>query len=164
MKLVAGEVRNRQSGNLGATMWKDKPVVSLLSANTPPEPEIHAVQSVVQGRKKRVVPAESMKKPDVDVVYNSAMNRVSVDDQYRSYYRNFRTFTRTEDYPQWSIFLVRGKKFNRLPTPQNLRKSCYRIIGITTHKLGPMNILWFCLQSRRSIAFSAKNWLLIMQP
>ena len=79
-------------------------------------------------------------------------------------YRNFWTFTRTADYPQWSIFVVRGKKFNRLPTAQNLRKSCYRIIGITTHKLGPMNILWFCLQSRRSIAFSAKNWLLIMQP
>ena len=67
-------------------------------------------------------------------------------------------------YPQLSIFVVRGKKFNRLPAPQNQRKSCYCIIGITTHKLGAMNILCFCLQSRRSIAFSAKNWLLVMRP
>ena len=86
MKLVAGEVRTRQSGNLVATMWRDKRVVSLLSTNTPPDPEIHAVQQVVRGRRKRVVPAESMKKPDVVVVYNSGMNGVDVNDQYRSYY------------------------------------------------------------------------------
>lgn len=60
MKLVAGEVRTRQSGNLVATMWRDKRVVSLLSTNTPPEPEIHALQQVVRGRRERVVPDESM--------------------------------------------------------------------------------------------------------
>ena len=86
MKLVAGEVRPHQSGNLVATMWRDKRVVSLLSTNTPPEPEIHAVQQVVRGWRKRVVPAESMKKPDVVVVYNSGMNGVYVNDQYRNYY------------------------------------------------------------------------------
>ena len=86
IKLIRGEVRTRQSGNLVATMWRDKRVVSLLSSNTPPEPEIHAVQQVVRGRRKRVVPEEHMKKPDVITVYNSGMNGVDVNDQYRSYY------------------------------------------------------------------------------
>ena len=86
MKLVTDEVRTRQSGNLVAIMWRDKRVVSLLLTNTPPEPEIHAVQQVVRGQRKQVMPAESMKKPDVVVVYNSRMNGVDVNDQYRSYY------------------------------------------------------------------------------
>ena len=86
MKLVAGEARTQQSGNLVATMWRDKRVVSFLSTNTPPEPKIHAVEQVVRGRRKRVVPAEWMKKPDVVVVYNSGMNGVDVNDQYRRYY------------------------------------------------------------------------------
>ena len=85
-KLVVGKIRTRQCGNLVATMWKDKRVVSLLSTNTPPEPEIHAVQQVVRGRRKRVVPAEAMKKPDVVPIYNQGMNGVDVNDQYRSYY------------------------------------------------------------------------------
>ena len=85
-------------------------------------------------------------------------------------YRNFRPFTRTADYPQRSIFIIRGKKVQqitrtgRLPAPQNKRKSCYCITGIRTHKLGAMNIPCCCLQSRRSIAFSAKNLLLITEP
>ena len=82
MKLVADEVRTRQGRNLVATMWRDKCVVCLLSTNTPPEPEIHGVRA----RSKRVVPAESMKKPNVVVVYNSGMNGADVNDQYRSYY------------------------------------------------------------------------------
>lgn len=81
MKLVPGEVRTRQSGNLVATMWRDKRVVSLLSSNTSPEPEIHAIQQVVRGRQKRVVPADAMKKPDVVNVYNGGMNGVDVNDQ-----------------------------------------------------------------------------------
>jgi len=54
----------------------------------------------------------------------------------------------TADYPQQSIFVVRGKNVQQitrtglLPTPQNQRKSCYCIIGIRTHKLGAMNIPW----------------------
>ena len=86
------------------------------------------------------------------------------------YYRYFRTFTRTADYRQWSIFVVRGKKVQQitrtglLPAPQNKRKSCYCITRIRTHKLGAINIPCCCLQSERSITFSAKNWLLTMQP
>ena len=63
-------------------------------------------------------------------------------------YRNFWTFTRTADYPQRSIFVVRGKNVQQitriglLPAPQNQRKSCYCIMAIRTHKLGAMNIPW----------------------
>ena len=85
MKLVRGEIRTLQSGNLVATMWRDKRVVSLLSTITSPEPEIHAIEQVVRGRQKRVVPADVMKKPDVVNLYNGGMNGVDVNDQYRSY-------------------------------------------------------------------------------
>ena len=84
VKLVPGEVRTCQSGNLVATMWRDKRVVSLLSTNTSPEPEIHAVQQVVRGRQKQVVPADALKKRDVVNVYNGGMNGVDVNDQYHS--------------------------------------------------------------------------------
>ena len=67
-------------------MWKDKRVVSLLSTNTPPEPEIHAVQQVVRGRSKWVVPAEAMRKPEVVPIYNHGMNGVDVNNQCQSYY------------------------------------------------------------------------------
>ena len=53
MKLVSRRVRTHQSGNLVATMWGNKRVVSLLSTNTPPEPKIHAVQQVVWVWRKR---------------------------------------------------------------------------------------------------------------
>ena len=85
----------------------------------------------------------------------------------KNIYRNFRPFTCTADYPQRSIFVVKVQLITctgRLPAPQNKRKSCYCITGIRTHKLGAMNIPCCCLQSRRSIAFSAANWLLVMQP
>ena len=101
----------------------------------------------------------------LDYDYNEKKICFVVDE-----YRNFQTFTRTADYPQRSIFVVRGKKVQRitrtglLPAPQNKRKSCYCITGIRTHKLGAMNIPCCCLQSERSITFSAKNWLLTMQP
>lgn len=60
MKLVPSEVRTRQSGNLVATVWRDKHVVSLLSTNTSPESEIHTIEQVVWGRRKRVVPANAL--------------------------------------------------------------------------------------------------------
>ena len=86
MKLIRGEVRTRESGNLVVTMLRVKRVVSFLPTNTPTEQEIHAVEQVLRGRRKRVVPSEAMKKPDVMGVYNSGMNGVDVNDQYRSYY------------------------------------------------------------------------------
>ena len=63
-------------------MWKDERVVSLLSTNTPPEPEIHAVQQLVWGRRKWVVPAEAMTKPEVVPIYNHGMNGVDVNNQW----------------------------------------------------------------------------------
>ena len=85
-KLVRGEIRTRQCGNLVPAMWKDKRVVSLLFTNTPSEAEIHGEREIVCGRRKRVVPADLMKKPDVVTVYNDCMNGVDVNDQYRTYY------------------------------------------------------------------------------
>lgn len=118
MKLISGEVRTHQSGNLVKTMWKDKRVVSLLTTNTPPEPEIHAVQQVVWGWRKRVVPAESMKKPDVVVVYNSGMNGVNVNAQYRSYYPPGTTSRKWWKYVFWfflNLSMVNGFIPEKLP-------------------------------------------------
>ena len=129
MKLVAGEVRTRQSGNLVATMWRDKRVVSLLSTNTPPEPEIHAVQQVVRGRRKRVVPAESMKKPDVVVVYNSGMNGVDVNDQYRSYYPPGTTSRKWWKYLFWfflNLAMVNGFILEKLAGKRKRRQLGFR--------------------------------------
>ena len=86
MKLIRGEVRTCESGNLVVTVLRVKRVVSFLPTNTPTEQEIHAVGQVLRGRRKRVVPSEAMKKPDVMGVYNSGMNGVDVNEQYRSYY------------------------------------------------------------------------------
>ena len=101
MKLVRGEVRIRQIGNLVATMWRDKRVVSLLLTNTSPEPEIHTIRQVVRERRKRVVSADAMKKPDVVDVYNGGMNGVDVNDQYRSYYPPGTTSRKWWKYLLW---------------------------------------------------------------
>lgn len=85
-------------------MWRDKRVVSLLSTNTPPEAEIHAEQQIVRGRRKQVVPAESMKKPDVVAVYNDGMNGVDVNDQYRSYYPAGSVSRKWWKYLLWFFF------------------------------------------------------------
>ena len=85
LKLVAGEVRTPQDGNLVATVWRDKREVSFLSTNVQLQVPIHAVQQNA-GRLKRIVPEEMLVKPEVVAVYNSGMNGVDVSDQYRSYY------------------------------------------------------------------------------
>ena len=79
MKLVRGKIRSRQCGNLVATTWKDKRVVTLLSTNTAPDPEIQAVEERVNGRRKRFVPDDAMKKPEVIKVYNNGMNSADVN-------------------------------------------------------------------------------------
>ena len=87
MKLVHGEVRTRQGGNLVATMWRDKRVVSLLS--TLPL-KLKSMQyrrlSEDEGSELFRQMADAMKKPEMVVVYNSGINGVDVNDQYRSYY------------------------------------------------------------------------------
>ena len=77
--------------------------LSLLLTNMPPEPETHAVQQVVQGWRKQVVPAEMMKKPDVVVVYNSGMNGVDVNEQCRSYYPPGTTSRKWWKYLFWFL-------------------------------------------------------------
>ena len=44
-------------------------------------------------------------------------------EHWREYYRNFRTFTRTADYPQRSIFVVKGKNVQQItctPKPKKI--------------------------------------------
>ena len=102
IKLVGGEIRTRQSGNLVVTLWRDKRVVSMLSTNVQPETEIHAVQQRnMRGRMKRVVPDDAKKKPEVVSVYNSGMNGVDVNDQYRSYYTPGTTSKKWWKYLLW---------------------------------------------------------------
>ena len=75
-------------------------------------------------------------------------------------YRNFRPITRTADYPQRSIFVVRGKKVQQITRTPKQKK----IMLLYYRKLGAMTIPCCCLQSERLITYSAKNWLLTMQP
>lgn len=76
MKLIPGKVWTQQIENLDATMWRHIHVISLLSTNTSPEPEIHAIQQVVHEPWRQVVPVDVMEKPDVVDVYNGGMNGV----------------------------------------------------------------------------------------
>ena len=99
-KFVCGEIR-RQCGNLVATMWKDKRIVTLLSTNTAPDSEILAVEERVNGRRKCVVPDDAMKKPEVVKAYKSGMNGVDVNDQYRSYYPPGTTSCKWWKYLLW---------------------------------------------------------------
>ena len=62
-------------------------MLSPLSTNTPPKPEIHAVQQPASTRKEKMrCHSDSMKKPDVVGGYKCGMNGVDVNDQYCSYY------------------------------------------------------------------------------
>ena len=102
MKLVSSEIQTHQSGNLVVTLWRDKRVVSMLSTNVLPETEIHAVQQTnMRGRMKRVVPDDAKKKPEVVSVYNSGMNSIDVNDQYRSYYTPGTTSKKWWKYLFW---------------------------------------------------------------
>lgn len=115
-------------------MWRDKRVVSLLSTNTIPEVEIHVEQQVERGQRKQVVPADAMKKPNVVVVYNSGMNGVDVNDQYRSYYPPGTTSWKWWKYLFWFFInlsmvnafilekLARKKKRRQLDFHQELAK------------------------------------------
>ena len=49
MKLVHGDIRSCQFGNLTGMMWGDRQVVTLLSTKTPPDPEIQAVEVRING-------------------------------------------------------------------------------------------------------------------
>ena len=99
MKLVRGEVRTRQIGNLVATMWRDKRVVSLLLTNTSPEPEIHSMQQVVHRRQKQVVPPDAMKNV-VDPIMEERMG-VDINDECLSYYPPGTTSRKWWKYLLW---------------------------------------------------------------
>ena len=66
-----------------------------------PEPEIHAIQQVICGCRRWVVPADVMKKPDVVDVCNGGMNGVNVNDQHQSYYPPGTTSRKWWKYLLW---------------------------------------------------------------
>ena len=57
---------------------------------------------IVRGKRKRVFPANSMKKPDVVTVYNDDMN--GVDNQYHSYYPAGSVSRKWWKYLLWFLF------------------------------------------------------------
>lgn len=79
MKPARGKTRSRKCGNLVTTEKKDKQVVTLLSTNTAPDPEIHLWRSIV-------IPPGAMKKPKVVKVYNKGMKGVHINNQCHCHY------------------------------------------------------------------------------
>ena len=55
----------------------------------------------MNGRRKRVLPDDAMKKPEMLKAYNSGMNGVDVNDQYRSYYPPGTTSRKWWKYLPW---------------------------------------------------------------
>ena len=85
IKLKRGEIRTRQCGNLCCLAWEDKRLVTILSTNSDPEPEVFGPLDLRTGKRK-AVDEEDRAKPAVISLYNKNMNGVDVNDQYRSYY------------------------------------------------------------------------------
>lgn len=76
--LANGEVRFRQSGNLLATVWKDKRQIALVSTNS------SATTDTVQRRAKGGPIEKTI--PNAVSNYNTNMGGVDLNDQLRSYY------------------------------------------------------------------------------
>jgi len=79
MKPARGKTRSHKCGNLVTTEKKDKQVVTLLSTNTAPDPEIHLWRSIV-------IPPGAMKKPKVVKVYNHGTKGVHINNQCHCHY------------------------------------------------------------------------------
>ena len=129
-KLVRGEIRTRQDGNLVTTLWKDKRDVAILSTNTSPASQIFAERQKVGGRLKLVVPKELMVKPPVIEVYNSGMNGVDVNDQYRSYYPPGMISRKWWKYLFWffvNLSIVNGYILEKIAGKRKRRQLEFRI-------------------------------------
>ena len=85
IKLKRGEIRARQNGNLVCLTWQDKRLVTILSTNVDPQPEVFGPLDE-RTAKRKAVPENLRVKPAVISFYNKFMNGVDVNDQYRSYY------------------------------------------------------------------------------
>ena len=75
-----GDSRSLQSGNLTATLWLDKRVVTVLSTASQPN-ETSTVKRKQQDGRKADVPC-----PSSVVNYNKYMGGVDRNDQLRKYY------------------------------------------------------------------------------
>ena len=85
IKLKRGEIRTRQNENLVCLTWQDKRLVTILSTNVDPQPELFGPLDE-RTAKRIAVPKNLRVKPAVISFYNKFMNGVDVNDQYRSYY------------------------------------------------------------------------------
>ena len=84
-KLKRGEIPTRQNENLVCLTWQDKRLVTILSTNVDPQPELFGPLDK-RTAKRKAVPENLRLKPAVISFYNKFMNGVDVNNQYRSYY------------------------------------------------------------------------------
>jgi hypothetical protein len=85
IKLKRGAMRTRQNENLVCLAWQDKRLVTILSTNVDPQPEVFGPLDK-RTEKRKVVPEEVREKSAIISLYNKYINGVDVNDQYRSYY------------------------------------------------------------------------------
>ncbi|CAB4006204.1 Hypothetical predicted protein [Paramuricea clavata] len=123
IKLKRGEMRTRQNENLVCLAWQDKRLVTILSTNVDPQPEVFGPLDERTGKRK-VVPEEVREKPAVISLYNKYMNGVDVNDQYRSYYPVGAQSKKWWKYLAWffvNISIVNGFILQNLQTDRRRR-------------------------------------------
>ena len=97
--LSRGEIAVRQSGNLTATIWKDKRVVSVLSTLSQPADTVEVIR---RERNNSV----SITCPTAITTYNAQMAGVDVGDQIRKYYSVRLKCNKNYKYIFWFLFDV----------------------------------------------------------
>ncbi|CAB4023379.1 Hypothetical predicted protein [Paramuricea clavata] len=123
IKLKRGEMRTRQNENLVCLTWQDKRLVTILSTNVDPQPEVFGPLDERTGKRK-AVPEEVREKPAVISLYNKYMNGVDVNDQYRSYYPVGAQSKKWWKYLAWffvNISIVNGFILQNLQTDRRRR-------------------------------------------
>ena len=90
----------RQTGNLVATVWKDKRVVSTLSSMTSPQ------DTTTVDRRQKDASIKHIPCPQSVSTYNTYMNGVDRGDQLRNYYRVRLKSMKYYKYVFWFLFDV----------------------------------------------------------
>ena len=96
--LERGEATTRQSGNLVASVWRDKRLVYLMSTNCQPNDD-----ATVQ-RRNRDGTVQQVPCPPSVVAYNRCMGGVDRGDQLRQYYRVRCKTRKSYRYIFWFLF------------------------------------------------------------
>ncbi|CAB4009487.1 Hypothetical predicted protein [Paramuricea clavata] len=123
VKLKRGEIRTRQNKNLVCMTWQDKRLVTILSTNVDPQPEVFGPLNE-RTAKRKAVPDNLRVKPAVISFYNKFMNGVDVNDQYRSYYPVGAQSKKWWKYLAWffvNISIVNGFILQNLQTDRRRR-------------------------------------------